>query len=212
MPRPFGHVRDAAPRHRLGRAAEDLAAVEDHVPGRLHGAGDRAQRRRLAGAVRAEDRDEVAVVDAQRDAVQRADLAVARVDVAQLKQRQGAPEPVDLRVGQAGGAQVRRDVAVPLLDFPSDALHRGRRGRRASSPRRRRSVSSGAERSSARLGVQVRLRDGVVRADLGVSKRRRAAAAAPTTRPVRSLPPTQWTTTGPSASAIAANARPKCSR
>ena len=88
---PLGQVRDAALRHPFGRAPVEALAVEQHVAARLDGAGDRAQRGRLARAVGAEDRDEVAGGDGQREAVQRLDLAVARLDVAQLKERQGAP-------------------------------------------------------------------------------------------------------------------------
>src|SRR5438105_3841763 len=57
-----------------------------------HRARDRTERRRLAGAVRAEDGDELALADRERDAVQRPHRPVARLDVVQLEQaHDGAP-------------------------------------------------------------------------------------------------------------------------
>src|SRR5881397_357661 len=44
-------------------------------------------RRRLAGAVRAEDGDDLALVDDERDAVERLDVAVAGAHVLELKER-----------------------------------------------------------------------------------------------------------------------------
>ena len=50
-------------------------------------ARDRAQRRRLAGPVGADERDALALLDRQRDALQRLDVAVVRVDVVDLEHR-----------------------------------------------------------------------------------------------------------------------------
>ena len=49
--------------------------------------GDRAQRRRLAGAVGADQRDALALLDGQRDALERLDVAVVGVDVVDLEER-----------------------------------------------------------------------------------------------------------------------------
>ena len=57
---PLGNVGDARLRDRLGPAAQRLP-VEDDLTAAPHGAGHRAQRRRLAGAVRAEDGDDRAL-------------------------------------------------------------------------------------------------------------------------------------------------------
>ena len=48
---------------------------------------DRAQRRRLAGAVRADQRDDLALLDLERDALERLDVPVEGVDVLELEQR-----------------------------------------------------------------------------------------------------------------------------
>src|SRR6185437_12587879 len=50
------------------------------------GAGDRAQRRRLAGAVRAEHRDDRTLLDCERDSMERMNRAVARLDVLELEE------------------------------------------------------------------------------------------------------------------------------
>ena len=52
---------------------------------------DRAQRRRLPGPVGADQRDDLALLDGQRHALQRLDLAVVRVDVVDLEQRPSRP-------------------------------------------------------------------------------------------------------------------------
>ena len=45
----------------------------------------------LPGAVRAEDRDDLALVDRQRHAAKRLNLAVARIDVPEGEQRRMSP-------------------------------------------------------------------------------------------------------------------------
>ena len=70
---PLGHVGDAAPRHRLRRATEDLLAVEQDVARRLHAcprsraASSSCRRRSRRGSRRSRRRS-----TRQRDAVQRA--------------------------------------------------------------------------------------------------------------------------------------------
>jgi hypothetical protein len=48
--------------------------------------GDRAQRGGLAGAVRADQRDDLALVDLERDALQRLDVAVVGVELVDLEE------------------------------------------------------------------------------------------------------------------------------
>ena len=81
------HVRDAEPRGRLGAAARERLSRELERAGAPHGARDRAQRRRLARAVRAEDRDDLPFVHRQADPAKGLHLAIARIDVAEFEQR-----------------------------------------------------------------------------------------------------------------------------
>ena len=72
-------------------------------------ARDRAQRRRLAGAVGADQRDELARGDRQRHALQRADVAVPDVDVARA---QASPSLPEVRGDDLGVGADRRRVAL----------------------------------------------------------------------------------------------------
>ena len=66
----------------------DVASLEDDPPfGRRVSAGDAVQHRRLAGAVRADDREQLAAVHAEADVVQRAHTAKAQGHVPDLEQR-----------------------------------------------------------------------------------------------------------------------------
>jgi hypothetical protein len=56
-----------------------------------HQAGNRPEQRRLAGAVRADQTDQLAFVDLQRDAVQDLRPVVAHAEVFHLKQRHARP-------------------------------------------------------------------------------------------------------------------------
>ena len=103
---------------RAAGALRDLLALEARsLPrrGRLI-ALDRAQRRRLAGAVGADQRDDLALVDGQRDALERLDRAVVGLDVVQLEQRRA----------DAVGAAPRRlaSVAGPRSTAPHSACRR----------------------------------------------------------------------------------------
>src|ERR671934_38371 len=84
-PSPFRHVRDACPGGGVG-APWQLGAVERDLAAPPYRARDRAQRRRLAGAVRAEDGYELGCVDAERDAVERPHRPVVRLDAVELEQ------------------------------------------------------------------------------------------------------------------------------
>ena len=84
---PFRHVGDAEGGDLVGPQAADVLAVEDDAATRADGAADRAERRGLAGAVRAEDADRPVLRNAQRHAVEHLHGAVGRGDVLELKQR-----------------------------------------------------------------------------------------------------------------------------
>ena len=73
------HMRDAESRAAARRCAREVGAVEHDAAGhRLDEPGDGAQDRRLAGAVRAEQRDDLARRDRQIDAPDHRRLVVAR--------------------------------------------------------------------------------------------------------------------------------------
>ena len=56
-------------------------------------AGDRSEKRGLAGAVRADQRDRLAGLDGERDAAHRLELAVTRFEPIDREQRQTTPPP-----------------------------------------------------------------------------------------------------------------------
>ena len=120
IPRPSGTCAIPARADRLrARPAEPLAG-EHHVAGAAHGPGDGAERRRLAGAVRAEQRDDLALVDRERHAVQRGHLAVARGDVLQFEQRSHRGRYLLMR----GGLSKRECVEITFaLPFGIDHVH-----------------------------------------------------------------------------------------
>ena len=60
-------VRDPEPRDRLGAAAAQARPSKTIVAAAPDGAGDRAQRRRLPGPVRAEDGDDLALLRPSSD-------------------------------------------------------------------------------------------------------------------------------------------------
>ena len=68
-PAALGYVCDPRPGDRLGPAREPFPRKDD-LAARLDRGRDRAQCRRLAGAVRAEDRDDLALVDREVDSLQ----------------------------------------------------------------------------------------------------------------------------------------------
>ena len=81
------HLRHAARGDLVRRRVGDLAPVEDHRAAvGLDHAGDRLQQRRLAGAVRAEQRDDLALVDLEVDAEQHLHAAVGDVEPAHEQQ------------------------------------------------------------------------------------------------------------------------------
>ena len=78
---PFGHERDAVARDVLGPAAEQRDVAEAHVAGRRSDAHDRVQRRRLAGAVRADQPDDLAGRHLEREPPHGVHAAVADVQI-----------------------------------------------------------------------------------------------------------------------------------
>src|SRR6266571_5018193 len=78
----LGRLRDPAPHDLVRRRPRDvLVFEEDRASARTVETVDRAERRGLARAVRADQRDDLACTDLQRDPLQRFDRAVERVDV-----------------------------------------------------------------------------------------------------------------------------------
>ena len=85
-PPPLGRLRDPELHDLVRGPIRDLLALEaDRSPPRAVEAVDRAERRRLAGAVRADQRDDLALPDVDRDALERFDRAVVGVDVLELE-------------------------------------------------------------------------------------------------------------------------------
>jgi len=83
-------MRDAKPRAIRRAYAAHVLAVELDPASRRDHAGERAQRRGLAGAIGTEQRDDRAFLDREIDAVQHPDRAVAGMQAADLKCRHAA--------------------------------------------------------------------------------------------------------------------------
>src|SRR5476651_2348154 len=82
----FGHVADAQPHDLVGVHALDLAALEgDRALLRVHDAADGFQYGRLAGAIGAQDSDDVALGHVEADAADRHDRTVVGLDVGGLE-------------------------------------------------------------------------------------------------------------------------------
>jgi hypothetical protein len=86
------HDRQAAGDPRRHVHVVDLLAVEQHAPAsRAHDAEDRLQRRRLARGVAAEQADQLAGADLERDPFEDPHLAVVGGDVVERQQRRPVP-------------------------------------------------------------------------------------------------------------------------
>src|SRR6266850_302050 len=84
----FGHLDDPGPHHAVGAPAIDALAVElDRAARRPEKTGDHAQCRRLASAVRPEERYDAALRDLEAHAVQGADAPVVGLDVVHHEER-----------------------------------------------------------------------------------------------------------------------------
>jgi hypothetical protein len=84
----LGHERHAAGDHVLGRELRDVVArVLDRAGGEGQEAHDALQRRRLARAVGADHRDDLARLHVERDAAQRLDSAVPDLHAVEAQER-----------------------------------------------------------------------------------------------------------------------------
>jgi hypothetical protein len=82
------HPRDAGARDLGGRLARELVPEElDRPVLRAVDARQAVEHRRLAGAVRSDDREQLLLLDVERDALQRPDAAEAQVHVPDLEHR-----------------------------------------------------------------------------------------------------------------------------
>ena len=86
-------MRDSGAGGLVGAGTGQLLAGERDLAALPHSAGDGPQRGCLAGAVRAEQSDDLTLLDVQGDAVQRLDRPVTRLDATQLKQRRNRSLP-----------------------------------------------------------------------------------------------------------------------
>ncbi len=71
---------------RSGAALRNALTGEAHLAGGRNEPRDRAEHGRLAGAVPAEDGDDLALADRERDTVERLHRAVAGLDALELEQ------------------------------------------------------------------------------------------------------------------------------
>src|SRR6185437_178304 len=100
----FGLVRDAAAHDEMRRQSGDVAALEDDAAGagaRL--AADRHEQRRLAGAVGADEADDLTLIDREIDAFQRLDIAVGGVQPRYGKHGHGRA-PASRSAAMSGGS------------------------------------------------------------------------------------------------------------
>src|SRR5207249_10471343 len=82
----LGDPRDAPARDLVRRQCREIGAAQEHAASsRARNAHDRAERRGLAGAVPADQRDDLALADGDRHALEHVRLAVVRVDPVQLE-------------------------------------------------------------------------------------------------------------------------------
>ena len=134
---------------------------------------DRLQRRGLAGAVRADQADQLALADVEVDALDRADAAVAHLQILAPQAACGAPEV---------GLDDLRDRAAPRPACLRRSSRRSRapsRGRRRSSPGARRARSAAPSRRSPRMRRdELAQRDALGRRSCPRRARRARAASA----------------------------------
>ena len=115
----FRHHGHAAIHDLMRLVRSKILAFQDHASfAGLHRLRDRAQRGGLAGAIAADQGDDLALFDGQRDALQGMDIAVIGVDVLNFEHRHGNT----LRLGRRGGlplaeAAGRAPPEIGLDDF-----------------------------------------------------------------------------------------------
>jgi hypothetical protein len=79
---PLGHLAEAEVANAMARPARNVHAAENDAAAQLRPhPGERADQRRLAGAVGADDGDDGALLDLERYAVERLDVAVEHIEV-----------------------------------------------------------------------------------------------------------------------------------
>ena len=84
-------ARDAAPDDPVGRRSQQAAPLEDDLPAvRPVQTGNQVEQRRLAGAVRADQPDDLTLTDVERDVVDRDDAPEPPRHVLHGEQRHGA--------------------------------------------------------------------------------------------------------------------------
>ena len=125
------HDPDAGPQFGIG--VGDRASVEAHDPAARHAEpADDPQQRRLARAVRAEQRDRLTVVHVEVDVEQHLHAAVAEVEVADLERgddRVGLPDPISLGLLLEQLLDAPRDVAAHVAGSVRDQRAADQRGR-----------------------------------------------------------------------------------
>ena len=142
-PPALGHVADAERRRSRGPGRRRAACPSKRTPPdrRAQQPGDRAQRRGLAGAVRAEQRDDLALLHGEADALERLDRAVLDGDVVELEQAHAVSSggrgrgrcPVWRRsagarpLGGVGGGVAAAEVGLDDLRVALDLLRACRR-------------------------------------------------------------------------------------
>ena len=122
----LGCVADSQADDRVRRALRETLPVEAHgAAARAQQAADRAQGGRLAGAVGADERDDLALVDAQRDAAKGADSPVPRLDVVEASSRRHRAQALH----EVGFDHALVGAAPAATRFPSADLSRRDRAR-----------------------------------------------------------------------------------
>src|SRR6202011_3594599 len=109
------HMGDAETHDVLGRPTRDLPAFEGDVASGVHHAAQRAQHRRLAGAVGAEQGPDMALREAEADAVKRLVLAVEGIKAPDLKHRASLASLSGREGGFRAGAEIGADHRLVLL-------------------------------------------------------------------------------------------------
>src|SRR5262249_41869077 len=125
----LGDQGDALPQDRLrGDAGDRLLEKSDRSGRRFEDAGDRPERGRLAGSVVADEADELAVSDLERELLHGRDAAVVHGDVSETEQaplpwRRGTPRP---RACPCGSRPVYRPRSTCRSRAPGSARRPGR--------------------------------------------------------------------------------------
>src|SRR5262249_38786643 len=91
---PFGYLANPAVADAVARPARDvLSAVEDSAGGGPLHPGNRADQRRLAGAVRADDGDDRSLCDLDRHVIERLCIAIEQVEALDDQRHASASVP-----------------------------------------------------------------------------------------------------------------------